>query len=123
MSSILMYLPKRKFSGFQINLVDQFSSWCYNNTLWFLQLFKTTGSYSIMHHMSQNWEEKSRLEVKLPTLQTYSTSLLSLWKANPLVLIAFRLYFHPTGKFKMKNENKFHFNVFLTFRSLCYYTI
>jgi hypothetical protein len=65
----ILYLPKRKFSGFQVNLVDQFSSWCYNNTLWFLQFFKATGSYSIPHHMSQNRQEKSCLEVKLIDLQ------------------------------------------------------
>lgn len=119
-----MYLPKRKFSGFQIDLTDQFSGWCDNNTLWFLQLFKTTGSYSITHHMSQNWQEKSCLEVKFHNLQMYSASSFSLWQPIPHVFISFSFFFHLFGKFKMRKENYFYFHEFLTFRSSCsYYTI
>lgn len=110
--ALQMYLPKRKFSGFQIDLIDQFSSWCYNNTLRFLQFFKTTGRYSITHHMSQNWQEKSCLEVKLHNLQVYNASF-SLWKPISHALVTIRVFFHLAGEFKVRKENNFYFNEFL----------
>ena len=119
-----MYLPKRKFSGFQIDMTDQLSSWCYNNTLWFLQFFRTTGSYSITHHMSQNWQEKSCLEIKLHNLQIYRESSFSLWQPIPHDFICLSFFFHLFDKFKMRKGNNIYFNEFLTFWSSCsYYTI
>lgn len=69
LSGAQTHSPERKLPGFQVDLIDELSSGGHDDALGLLQLSEAAGGDAVMHHVRQDRQEKSCLQVKWHNLQ------------------------------------------------------